>query len=164
MNLRRTAVGTVAALSLLASGVGIGVAVSAGAAADEPVVVTRQSLAEDAAPPGAPKRTLGLSKVVVMPGAVLAAHHHPGDQIAYIAEGVLTYTVEDGDRERDVGPGDDGTLVRKLSDGDTARLTPGRWLVEDQDMVHHARNKGTVPVVIYIATCCATGEPAAIPD
>ena len=139
-------------------------AVSAGAAADPVVVVTRQSLAEDAAPPGAPKRTLGLSKVVVMPGAVLAAHHHPGDQIAYIAEGVLTYTVEDGTARVMSGPGDDGTLVRKLADGDTARLTPGRWLVEDQDMVHHARNKGTVPVVIYIATLLRTGEPAAIPD
>ena len=55
MNLRRTAVGTVAALSLLGSGVGIGVAVSAGAAPDPvaPTVVTRQSLAEVAAPPGA---------------------------------------------------------------------------------------------------------------
>ena len=31
-------------------------------------------------------------------------------------------------------------------------------------MVHHARNKGTVPVVIYIATLLRTGEPAAIPD
>ena len=163
MNLRRTAASTVAGLSLLASGVGIGVAVSAGAA-DEPVVVTRQSLAEDPAPPGAPKRTLGLSKVVVMPGAVLAAHHHPGDQIAYIAEGVLTYTVEDGAASVMSGQGDAGTLVRKLSDGDTARLTPGRWLVEDQDMVHHARNNGTVPVVIYIATLLRTGESAAIPD
>ncbi len=163
MNLRRTATGTVAALSLLGSGVGIGVAVSAGAA-DEPVVVTRQSLAEVAAPPGAPKRTLGLSKVVVMPGATLAAHHHPGDQIAYIAEGVLTYTVEDGKAKVMKGPGDDGTLVRQLGNGDTARLTPGRWLIEDQDMVHHASNNGTVPVVIYLATLLRTGEPAAIPD
>jgi mannose-6-phosphate isomerase-like protein (cupin superfamily) len=128
------------------------------------VVVTRQSLAEESAPPGAPTRTLGLSKVVVMPGAVLAAHHHPGDQIAYIAEGVLTYTVENGTARVMSGPGDDGILERKLADGDTARLTPGRWLVEDQDMVHHARNKGTVPVVIYIATLLRTGEPAAIPD
>jgi quercetin dioxygenase-like cupin family protein len=163
MNLRRTAAGTVAALSLLASGVGLGVAVPAGAA-DPPVVVTRQSLAEDQAPPGAPKRTLGLSKVVVMPGAMLAAHHHPGDQIAYIAEGVLTYTVEDGVAKVMKGSGDDGTLVRELTDGDTARLTPGRWLVESQDMVHHAQNKGSVPVVIYIATLLRTGEPAAIPD
>ena len=163
MNLRRTAVWHGRRLSLLASGVGIGVAVSAGAA-DEPVVVTRQSLAEVEAPPGAPKRTLGLSKVVVMPGAALAAHHHPGEQIAYIAEGVLTYTVEDGQATVMTGPGDDGTVVRQLADGDTARLTPGRWLIESQDMVHHARNKGTVPVVIYLATLLRTGEPAAIPD
>ena len=163
MNLRRTAATTAAGLSLLVSGVGIGVAVSADAA-DEPVVVTRQSLAEDEAPPGAPKRTLGLSKVVVMPGAVLAAHHHPGDQIAYIAEGVLTYTVEDGLATVMSGPGDDGTVVRKLTDGDTARLTPGRWLVEEQDMVHHARNAGDVPVVIYLSTLLRTGEPAAIPE
>jgi hypothetical protein len=163
MNLRRTAVGTTAALSLLASGVGIGLAVSAGAA-DDPIVVTRQPLAEVKAPPGAPHRTLGLSKVTVMPGAVLAAHHHPGAQIAYIAEGVLTYTVEDGVARVKKGPGDDGTLVRKLTDGDTARLTPGRWLVESEDMVHHAENKGTVPVVIFLATLLRTGEPAAIPD
>ena len=162
-NLRRTTAGAIGALSLLASGVGVGVAVSAGAA-DEPVVVTRQALAEVEAPPGAPKRTLGLSKVVVMPGARLAAHHHPGDQIAYIAEGVLTYTVEDGKAKVMEGPGDDGTLLRKLTGGDTARLTPGRWLVESQDMVHRARNTGTVPVVIYIATLLRTGEPAAIPD
>jgi mannose-6-phosphate isomerase-like protein (cupin superfamily) len=163
LNTRRTAAGAVVALSLLAGGVGIGVAVSAGAAED-PVVVTRQSLAEVKAPPGAPKRTLGLSKVVVMPGAVLAAHHHPGDQIAYIAEGVLTYTVEDGRARVMKGPGDDGTLVRKLTDGETARLRPGRWIIEDQDMRHRARNKGTVPVVIYLATLLRTGEPAAIPD
>ncbi len=163
MNIRRTAAGSAAALSLLASGVGIGLAVSA-EAADEPVVVTRQSLAEVKTPPGAPKRTLGLSKVVVMPGAVLASHHHPGAQIAYIAEGVLTYTVEDGRARVMKGPGDAGTVVRRLRDGDTARLTPGRWLVESQDMVHHARNKGTVPVVIYIATLLRTGQPAAIPD
>jgi hypothetical protein len=163
MNPRRTAVSTLAGLSLLAAGIGIGVTVSAGAA-DEPVVVTRQSLAEVQAPPGAPKRTLGLSKVVVMPGASLAAHHHPGDQIAYIAEGVLTYTVEHGRARVMTGTGDDPTLVRKLADGDTAFLKPGRWIVEDQDMVHHARNGGTVPVVIYLATLLRTGEPAAIPD
>ena len=162
MSLRRTALSTAAGLSLVASGAGIGVTVSAGAA-DEPVVVTRQSLAEVEAPPGA-KRTLGLSKVVVMPGAALASHHHPGDQIAYIAEGVLTYTVQDGRARVMTGPGDDGTLVRTLTDGETARLTPGRWLVEEQDEVHRAANKGTVPVVIYIATLLRTGEPAAIPD
>jgi quercetin dioxygenase-like cupin family protein len=166
MNLRRTAASTVAGLSLLASGVGIGVAVSAGAA-DEPappVVVTRQSLSEVEAPPGAPKRTLGLSKVVVMPGAVLPSHHHPGAQLGYVAEGVLTYTVESGSAKLMTGPGDDATLVKRIKPGQTVRVKPGQWLVEEQDEVHHARNAGTAPVVIYLATLLRTGEPAAIPD
>ena len=172
MNLRRTTTTTVAGLSLLASGVGIGVAVSAGAAdqavraggADPPVVVTRQSLAEVAAPPGAPHRTLGLSKVVVMPGAELASHHHPGEQLGYVAEGVLTYSVETGFARLMTGPGDDATLVRKIKPGQTVRVKPGQWLVEEQDEVHHARNAGTAPIVIYLATLLRTGEPAAIPD
>jgi len=164
--LRRTAVGTVAALSLLGSGVGIGVAVSAGAAPYPvaPTVVTRQSLAEVAAPPGAPQRTLGLSKVVVMPGAELPSHHHPGAQLGYVAEGVLTYSVESGSARLMSGPGDDATLVRKIEPGQTVRVKPGQWLVEEQDEVHHARNAGAVPIVIYLATLLRTGEPAAIPD
>ena len=165
MNLRRTALSGVAGLSLLASGVGLGVAVSAGAADDPvPVSVTRQSLAEVAAPPGAPHRTLGLSKVVVMPGAALASHHHPGEQLGYVAEGVLTYTVESGFARLMTGPGDDATLVKKINPGQTVRVKPGQWLVEEQDEVHHARNAGTVPIVIYLATLLRTGEPAAIPD
>jgi hypothetical protein len=44
------------------------------------------------------------------------------------------------------------------------RVKPGQWLVEEQDMVHHARNGGTLPVVIYLATLLRTGEPAAIPE
>ena len=165
MNLRRTAVGATAALSLLASGAGIGLAVSAGAADDPaPVTVTRQALAQVAAPPGAPKRTLGLSKVTVMPGAELASHHHAGEQLGYVAEGVLTYTVESGFARLMTGPGDDATLVTKIRPGMTVRVKPGQWLVEEQDEVHHARNAGTVPIVIYIATLLRTGEPAAIPD
>ena len=54
--------------------------------------------------------------------------------------------------------------MRKIKPGETVRVKPGQWLVEEQDMVHHARNTGTVPVVIYIATLLRTGEPAAIPD
>lgn len=163
--IRRAVLVPVAAFSLLASGVGIGVAVSAVAADDPaPVTVTRQALAEVPAPPGAPHRTLGLSKVVVMPGAELASHHHPGAQLGYIAEGALTYTVESGRAKIMKGPGDDPTLVRRIRPGQTAKVRTGQWLVEEQDEVHHARNAGTVPIVIYIATLLRTGEPAAIPD
>lgn len=152
-------------LALVCSGFGAGIAVSA-TAADEPapVVVTREPLAEVAGPPGAPNRTLGLSKVVVMPGAKLASHHHPGAQLGYVAEGVLTYTVESGQARLMKGPGDDPTLVRTIDPGETVKVRPGRWLIEEQDEVHHARNAGTTPIVIYIATLLRTGEPAAIPD
>ena len=163
--LRRAVLVPVAAFSLLASGVGIGVAVSAVAADDPaPVTVTRQSLAEVTAPPGAPHRTLGLSKVVVMPGAQLASHHHPGAQLGYVAEGTLTYTVESGHATILKGPGDDATVVRQVRPGQTAKVRAGQWLREEQDEVHHASNGGTAPIVIYLATLLRTGEPAAIPD
>jgi quercetin dioxygenase-like cupin family protein len=162
---RRAVLIPVAALSLLASGVGIGVAVSAVAADDPaPVVVTRQSLAEVTSPPGAPQRTLGLSKFVVMPGTKLASHHHPGQQLGYIAEGALTYTVESGSATIMKGPGDDATVVRTIRPGQTARVRAGQWLVEEQGEVHHARNNGTLPIVIYVATLFRTGAPAAISD
>ena len=155
----------VAGLVLIASGFGAGLAVSSAAADDPaPVTVTRQSLAEYPAPTGAPKRTLGLSRVVVMPGAKLASHHHPGSQLGYVAEGVLTYTVETGQAKLMRGPGDTPTLVKVVKAGDTVRVRAGQWLVEEQGEVHHARNAGEVPIVIYISTLLKTGEPAAIPD
>lgn len=155
-----------AGLALVGSGFAAGITVSASAAGDDPapVTVTRQSMAEVAAPPGAPRRTLGLSKVVVMPGAELASHHHPGAQLGYIAEGALTYTVESGSAKVMTGPGDDATLVRTIKPGQTAKVKTGQWLVEQQGEVHHARNAGSVPIVIYIATLLKTGKAAAIPD
>jgi len=157
----------VAGLGLVASGFAAGITVSATAADDAapaPVTVSRQSLAEVVAPPGAPKRTLGLSRVVVMPGSQPASHHHPGAQLGYIAEGALTYTVESGSAKVMTGPGDDAKLVRRIKPGQTVKVRTGQWLVEEQDEVHHARNAGTVPIVIYIATLLRTGEPAAISD
>ncbi len=152
-------------LALVCSGFGAGIAVSATAADDPaPVVVTRDPLAEVTAPPGAPHRTLGLSKVVVTPGARLASHHHPGVQLGYVAEGTLTYTVESGRARLMKGPGDDATVVRTIGPGESVKVRPGRWLVEDQGEVHHARNAGTTPIVIYIATLLRAGAPAAIAD
>jgi quercetin dioxygenase-like cupin family protein len=154
-----------AGLSLVAAGFGAGVAVSATAADDPaPVTVTRQSLAEVPSPAGAPNRTLGLSKVVVMPGAQLASHHHPGSQLGYVAEGVLTYTVETKRAKLMKGAGDDPTLVKVVRPGMTVKVRPGQWLVEEQGEVHHARNGGDVPVVIYLSTLLRTGAPTAIPD
>ena len=154
-----------AGLGLIASGFGAGMAVSTASADDPaPVVVNRQALAEVKAPPGAPGRTLGLSKVVVMPGAQLASHHHPGAQLGYIAEGALTYTVESGTATVFRGPGDAPKVVKRLTAGQTYTVRAGQWLREGQGEVHHARNAGKVPIVIYLSTLFKTGQPAAISD
>jgi len=154
-----------AGLSLVAAGFGAGVAVSATAADDSaPVTVTRQSLAEVKNPTGGHGRTLGLSKVVVMPGAALAPHHHPGSQLGYVAEGVLTYTVETKQAKLMKGPGDAPKLVKVVKPGMTVKVRPGQWLLEEQGEIHHAKNGGEIPVVIYLSTLFKNGEPAAILD
>lgn len=152
-----------AGLALVVAGFGAGVAVSA-TAADDPVVVTRQSLAQVDRPAGAPHRTLGLGRVVVMPGAVLPPHHHAGTQLGYVDEGVLTYTVQTGRAKLMKGSGDDPTLVKVVRPGQTVKVRAGQWLVEEQGEVHHARNAGDVPIVIYLATLFRHGAPPAIPD
>lgn len=156
----------VASLALIAAGFGAGIATTATAGEDDTpaVTVSRQALAEVAAPKGAPKRTLGLSRVVVMPGAELAPHHHAGDQIAYITQGVLKYTVITGKATAMKGPGDVGEVVKKLGPGDSIKLRPGMWLIEEENEVHKARNAGEIPIVIMIATLARTGAPASIPD
>ena len=127
-----------------------------------PVTVTRESLAASRHPRGAPGRTLGLSRVTVMPGTVLPLHHHPGTQLGYVASGVLTYTVEQGHARLMRGSGDDPTLVRVIHAGQTARVHPGEWLIEQPTDHHHAANRGTVPVVIYLATLFRDGAPPSI--
>jgi mannose-6-phosphate isomerase-like protein (cupin superfamily) len=132
--------------------------------APAPVTVTRESLATAGHPRGAEHRTLGLSRVTIMPGTTLALHHHPGTQIGYIEHGVLTYTVEEGRARVMTDSGDDPTLVRVIKAGHTARVRPGQWLIEQPTDHHHARNNGTVPVVIYLATLFRDGEPASLPN
>jgi quercetin dioxygenase-like cupin family protein len=87
-----------------------------------------------------------------MPGSALASHHHPGTQIGYIAGGTLTYSVETGSVKVMTGPSDDPTLVRRTGAGETGRIHSGRWIVEQPDENHHAANRGSSPVVIYLAT------------
>ncbi len=162
MTLAKTVLVPAAAVALVASGVGMGW--SAAADDPEPVVVVRELLAQDVAPRGAPDRTLGLNRVTVMPGARLASHHHPGTQIAYVESGVLTYTVETSSAVVRTGPSDRPRVVRRVKAGQTARLRAGHWIVEQPRMTHHAANRGTTPVVLYISTLFRTGAPAAIPD
>jgi quercetin dioxygenase-like cupin family protein len=132
--------------------------------ASPPVTVSRESLAAARHVVGSPHRTLGLARVTIMPGTTLALHHHPGTQIGYVASGVLTYTVEQGHAKLMRGSGDDPTLVRVIRAGQTARVHPGEWLVEQPTDHHHAVNRGSVPVVIYLATLFRHGAPPSEPN
>lgn len=149
--------------SLLASGAGLGYAVGA---ADEPapVTVSREPLARSEQVRGAPEHALGLTRVTVMPGSTLASHHHPGTQISRVANGTLTYSVETGKVRVMRGDAEDPTYVRTIRAGRTGRIRTGQWIVEQPDEVHHAANKGTEPVVIYLATLFPEDAPASIAD
>lgn len=152
-----------AVLCVLACGAGIGWAVGSAGRAPEPVV--REALAQSSKATGAKGRTLGLSRVTVQPGAVIPLHHHPGTQVAYIDRGTLTYTVETGSVKVMKGPSDDHPkLIRKIDPGTTARIRTGQWIVEQPGTHHHAANRGTKPVVIYLSTLFPKGAPPSIPD
>jgi len=124
----------------------------------------RSALAQSSAVQGAPDRTMVLSRVEVEPGAKLALHHHLGTQISHIEAGTLTYTVRRGSALVREGESDQQPrLVRTIKAGQTARIRPGQWLVEQPSDIHEAANRGRTPVVIYLATLLKTGAPPATP-
>lgn len=124
----------------------------------------RNALAQTDRVQGAPNRTLVLSRVVVDPGAQLSLHHHLGTQVAHIMRGTLTYTVREGSATVSEGESDaEPRTVRTIRAGQTGRIRSGQWIVEQPSDVHEAANRGTVPVVIYLATLLKTGAPASTP-
>lgn len=124
----------------------------------------RTALAETGGVQGAPGRTLVLSRVEVEPGAKLALHHHLGTQIARIEAGTLTYTVRRGSVVVKKGESDqDPSIVRTIAAGQTGRIRAGQWIVEQPSDIHEAANRGSVPIVIYLATLLKTGAPPATP-
>lgn len=126
--------------------------------------VVRSALAQTDAVQGAPGRTMVLSRVKVEPGAQLATHHHLGTQISRVTAGILTYTVRRGSAVVRRGEADQNPqLVRTIHAGQTARVQAGEWLVEQPSDVHEAANRGSVPVVIYIATLLKSGAPPSTP-
>jgi quercetin dioxygenase-like cupin family protein len=129
----------------------------------EPTAV-RTAFAETDQVQGAPDRTMVLSRVVIQPGARLAVHHHLGTQISRVTSGTLSYTVESGSAiVREGESGVDERLVRKIAAGQTARIRPGQWLVEQPSDIHRAANHGSTPVVVYLATLLETGAPPSTP-
>ncbi|MBK5220007.1 MAG: hypothetical protein JJE35_09525 [Thermoleophilia bacterium] len=126
--------------------------------------VVRNALAQTSDVKGAPKRTMVLSRVVVNPGAKLALHHHLGTQISRVASGTLTYTVERGSAVVREGEADQNPrVVRTIAAGQTGRVRAGQWLVEQPSDIHRAANRGSVPVVIYLATLLEAGAPPSTP-
>jgi mannose-6-phosphate isomerase-like protein (cupin superfamily) len=124
----------------------------------------RSALAQTNRVQGAPNRTMVLSRVEVEPGAKLALHHHLGTQISHIEAGTLTYTVRQGSAVVRTGESDrDPRTARPIEAGQTARIRAGQWLVEQPSDIHEAANRGSVPVVIYLATLLKTGAPPATP-
>jgi mannose-6-phosphate isomerase-like protein (cupin superfamily) len=126
--------------------------------------VVRSALAQTDSVRGAPDRTMVLSRVTVNPGAKLALHHHRGTQISRVVSGTLTYTVESGSAVVKEGEADQSPVkVRTIGAGQTAQVRSGQWLVEQPSDIHRAANRGSVPVVIYLATLLETGAPPATP-
>jgi len=124
----------------------------------------RNALAQTSQVQGVPDRTMVLSRVVVERGATLALHHHFGTQIARIQSGVLTYTVRQGSVVVRRGESDrEPEVVRTIKAGQTAGIRAGQWIVEQSSDIHQAANRGTAPVVIYIATLLTKGAPPSTP-
>lgn len=129
----------------------------------------RSALAQTDRVQGAPGRTLVLSRVVVQPGAELALHRHLGTQVARVESGVLSYTVRRGSVAVRRGESDRRPqVVRTIAAGQTGRIRAGEWLVEQPSDIHQAANRGSRPIVIYLATLLAKGAlpstPVALPD
>ena len=163
MPAKRTLTVVLAAVLLLGAGTALGLALGSSERAPAPVV--RDALAQTKHPRGAKGKTLALTRIIVKPGAELARPPPPGTQIAYIQHGVLTYTVDRGHSVVKKGVADDNPkVVHKLRPGDTARIKPGQWLVEQPDSHHHAANKGKKRIVIYlVGPPSRSGAPPSIP-
>jgi quercetin dioxygenase-like cupin family protein len=108
-------------------------------------------------PPEAPGYTMYLYRVTVPPGVELASHHHPGQQMARIDAGTLTYTVEQGTIE--IGR-QSNTPTESVTGPATVELHTGDSLFEPD--THHAANLGDDDVVILISSLFTTGQPMSL--
>lgn len=104
---------------------------------------------------------LSLSRVTIMPGAVLPVHFHPGSQIGAVVQGELTYTVLTGSAKL-YRAGAANNEPEIVDEGETAVALPGDVLVETPGEIHQARNVGNTPVVIYLSSLFPAGSPRAI--
>jgi quercetin dioxygenase-like cupin family protein len=108
-------------------------------------------------PAAAPGETLELVQYIIPAGAVLPVHKHPGDQMATVESGTLTYhVVEHGSVT--VNRADETTEV--VGPGEMATFHVGDSWVEPIGMIHYAENLTTEPVVLMSSSLLADDEPA----
>jgi quercetin dioxygenase-like cupin family protein len=145
---RRIRLGLAGLGLLVLGGAGAAVAISA---TSNPPAPKYNSLARVVNPIGAKGRALNLARIVIQPGAKIPLHYHQGTQVGYIQSGVLTYHVQAGQAKVMTGAGDAPKLVRLIKAGQTARVKPGQWLIEQPSDHHRAANNGKKPVVILLS-------------
>jgi len=124
------------------------------------VAVQKDVLDSEVDPPGAPGRTLTLIRYTIAPGAKLAAHIHPGVQMASIQSGSLTYTVVSGTatvRRAPPGP------TEEVAGPANITLNQGDSVIEKGDMVHFGANTTGQPVVIVATLLTEDGQDLAVP-
>ena len=107
-------------------------------------------------PLAAPGERLELVQYTIPAGARLPVHKHPGDQMATVESGELTYHVMH-----------DGTVVVNRADGTEEEIQPGQdttfsvgdsW-VEPGGMVHWAENQTDEPIVLISSALLDDDEP-----
>jgi quercetin dioxygenase-like cupin family protein len=163
MGARRISLITVAATTLLGVAGWAGSRWAPRAATAAPIpIAQRIELGETLRPAGASGGELGLTRVVIPPGASLSLHRHAGTQVSYVQAGVLTYTVRNGGVQVRRGQASSRPL-RSIGPGQTATMAAGTWIVEQASDIHRAANRGTRPVVVLLATLRPVGSPPSIP-
>ncbi len=126
---------------MLASGVGVGVAVDRTAFAQQPQPGIKRATLQTADEPGAPNYQAVMAIAEIPPGQSSGKHKHPGIELAYILDGSMTVEKE-GQPTLNVKAGD--ALVNKGE-------------------VHNAKNTGTKPVKILAVYLVEKGKPMAEP-
>ena len=119
-----------------------------------------------AAPDAAPAEELAVGRATIAPGASIPPHEHPGTQVAAIVSGELTYTVLSGEvpvrRAGTTGTPVATAAGNAIAAGETVVLRPGDAITERPGALHTARNAGTEPVVIALATLFDRDRPRTI--
>jgi len=127
--------------AMLASGVGVGIAVDRTAFAQQPTPgITRKTL-QTVDEPGAPNYQAVMAIAEIPPGMSSGRHKHPGIELAYILDGSMTV-------EKDGRP----TMTLKAGDA-----------LANNGEVHNAKNTGTKPVKILAVYLVEKGKPMAEP-